>query len=241
MAERTVLVVMLGNTRWKWGVAVDGVLQDTAMGAYPLPDTLPSAERALVLSVVPAHTPDALRRLHERTGRVWTGEEARALVPVCYPHSRQFGEDRLALVAFGMMQDHPTVVLDAGTALTVNVVHPRRGLVAGAILPGFDLAFHALHTGTAALPDLRPAVPSPQARGCSTEEAIQVGVVEGLARGAFALGRRFLETLGLEDTRWWLTGGRAALLAPYVPDARTDPLLALKGAVWLVQQLEAAM
>ena len=238
MAERTLLVIILGNARWKWGWGVRGEMMETAAGAYPFPEELPRADRALVLSVVPPQTSAVVQRLVQRGTRVWTGKDVRPRLPVCYTHPEQLGEDRLALVAFGMQQPRPSVILDAGTALTVNVIHPHRGLLGGAILPGMDLAFRALHTGTAALPAVDPAPPPSDARGCSTEEALRVGVVEGLARGAHALGKRMIAHMGEKEVSWWLTGGRADLLRPYIPEAHVDPTLALKGAFGLLEKME---
>lgn len=147
----------------------------------------------------------------------------------------------------------PAVVVDAGTAITVDRIEPaaepggRLRFCGGAIAPGVGLSFRALRDGTGRLPRVRPdpgaSVP---ARGTNTADALRCGVVRGLA----GLVDRLVSDVGgvpwapgtvpepasgedgPERGRPWvvLTGGDAALLAPYLGHAvELDPDLMLRG------------
>lgn len=93
------------------------------------------------------------------------------------------GQDRLlaALAAFESLQQ-ACVVVDAGTAITVDFVDGEGVFQGGAIAPGLRMGLHALHDQTSALPlvELKPPGVSPF--GKNTERAMINGVVHG-ARG----------------------------------------------------------
>ena len=94
------------------------------------------------------------------------------------------GHDRAlaALAAFDAMKQ-AVVVVDAGTAITMDFVDGEGVFQGGAIAPGIRMALHALHEHTDALPDLefiKPATDDPFGR--NTAQAMINGVFHG-ARG----------------------------------------------------------
>jgi len=123
------------------------------------------------------------------------------------------------------------VVVDVGTAITVDLVSRQGAFLGGAILPGIGMSARALHNFTDLLPliDVSDLAGPPPALGTSTEQAMQ----SGLFWGAVGAIRQLVERLGREaggTPEVFLTGGAgpavAALLGPH---ARHVPHLTLAG------------
>lgn len=93
------------------------------------------------------------------------------------------GEDRLlnAAAAFDMLK-RACVVVDAGTAMTVDFIDGAGTFHGGAILPGAEMQLTALTRGTAQLPPVKFSAPE-EPIGHSTTQAMLVGVFHGM-RGA---------------------------------------------------------
>jgi type III pantothenate kinase len=103
------------------------------------------------------------------------------------------------------------VVVDIGTAMTVNVVSDDGVFLGGAILPGPYTAVQALAEHTASLPKIELRRPEHHI-GRSTEEAILSGVVYGTVGALRELTERYATELG----RWpqlVVTGGGSDLVA----------------------------
>jgi type III pantothenate kinase len=125
------------------------------------------------------------------------------------------GLDRL-YAARGAAELEPDgcVVLDAGTALTVDAVRTSEGRIeflGGAIAAGPGLLARALADGGAQLFEVDPAPPVP-ALGRDTRAALESGVVHGFRGAAAELSRRIGLESGLATTTRVLTGGAAEWL-----------------------------
>lgn len=150
-----------------------------------------------------------------------------------YSTPSTLGLDRIALAA-GAVRLYPgetVAVVDAGTAVTLDVVDSSPAFRGGRITAGMRLRFEALNRRTSALPLLDADGPMPMA-GDSTATAIRSGVVLGLADEITETFRQYKEKFGC--TRLILTGGDAALLsacinsripADHVPDLMARGLL----------------
>ena len=89
------------------------------------------------------------------------------------------GPDRLlASWAATILHGRPVIVVDLGTATTVDAVDADGFFLGGAILPGLGLAAHALAEGTARLPRVDLELPD-DAIGTDTATALQSGIVIG--------------------------------------------------------------
>jgi type III pantothenate kinase len=74
----------------------------------------------------------------------------------------QAGIDRLANVAAAINEiGFPAIVVDAGSAVTLEAVSADGVFLGGAILPGFGLQATALHSGTASLPEVTLSAATP--------------------------------------------------------------------------------
>jgi type III pantothenate kinase len=100
------------------------------------------------------------------------------------------GTDRLLNAAAAYDRLHQAcIVVDAGTALTVDFVDGEGTFHGGAIAPGAAMQLKALHEQTATLPELHFSAPDDDAFGRSTGQAMLNGVFHGM-RGAV---QRFVE------------------------------------------------
>jgi type III pantothenate kinase len=145
------------------------------------------------------------------------------------------GLDRLAAaVAANQLRDgRPAVVIDAGTAITVNLIGADGCFEGGVILPGFALTAKALAVGTDLLPlitaDLNADPPS--VVGKSTEAAIRSGLFWGNVGAVREIVERIASELH-ETPRVFVTGGDARRLAGFVSiEANYIPDLVLAGIV----------
>jgi type III pantothenate kinase len=149
----------------------------------------------------------------------------------------QVGADRLVnALAVQRLYGTPAVVVDFGTATTLDCVARDGAYVGGAIAPGLELGLEALAARTARLPRIELRAPD-RAIGRDTVSAIQSGAIFGyqaLAAGLLARVRHELadaDHLEPRDVKAVLTGGLSA--APWARaldgvDA-IDPDLTLKG------------
>jgi type III pantothenate kinase len=141
----------------------------------------------------------------------WVGRELELPIAVKTESPERTGVDRVLNVAAAYEQmGKACVVVDAGTAITVDVCNDQGEFLGGSIAPGASMMLDALHEKTAALPRVTLAKPE-KLVGRSTEEAISQGVYLAL-RG---LVREFTESCALELGAWpdiIATGGDAELL-----------------------------
>lgn len=97
-----------------------------------------------------------------------------------YRNPHEVGADRIAN-AIGATQLHPArdlLLVDFGTATTIEAVTASGDYLGGAILPGLGVAAESLATRTAKLPRIEIARPA-TALGRTTSESIQSGIFHG--------------------------------------------------------------
>ncbi|MFL5778740.1 MAG: type III pantothenate kinase [Chloroflexota bacterium] len=149
----------------------------------------------------------------------------------------EVGADRLVnALAAQRLYGTPAVVVDFGTATTLDCVAVDGAYVGGAIAPGLELGLEALAARTAKLPRIELRAPD-RAIGRDTVSAMQSGTVFGyLALTAGLLERVRLELAeahGIEpaEVKAILTGGLSA--APWARSLdgidAIDPELTLRG------------
>lgn len=142
---------------------------------------------------------------------VWIGKDIDLPIKVLTDQPEQTGIDRILTMAAAHEQlGKACVVVDAGTAITVNVCDDKGRFLGGAIAPGVKMQLDALHEKTALLPAVRFAAPS-DPWGKSTQQAILHGVYHGI-RG---MVKEIIENYATELGQWpelIATGGDAAVL-----------------------------
>jgi type III pantothenate kinase len=187
-------------------------------------------------SVVPAACPviEAAAREHFRKVIALRPQACLGL-RIDYPRPEEIGQDRLAN-AIGAQLRHgtPAIVIDMGTAVTLDVVSPDRGYEGGVIAPGLGLMTHYLHEKTAQLPVVeRSDWTVTAAIGKSTREAISIGCRRGfngmIAALIAPIRAELIARLGTAP-HLIAAGGDAQLLdAALFPGLRVDEDITLMG------------
>ncbi|WP_298221292.1 type III pantothenate kinase [Flavobacterium sp.] len=98
-----------------------------------------------------------------------------------YQSPKTLGIDRMVLASGAVLQypQRHRLVIDAGTCITYDFVNDQDQYLGGAISPGIRLRYEAMHQYTAKLPLLSATYPN-LFIGDTTEQAMHVGVVEGI-------------------------------------------------------------
>ena len=91
------------------------------------------------------------------------------------------GKDRLcaAIGAYSLYGGKPLLVIDAGTAITIDMVNENGKFMGGCISPGFRMRANSLNTFTGRLPlvELSYLPPFPPT---NTEAALNAGIINGV-------------------------------------------------------------
>lgn len=147
------------------------------------------------------------------------------------------GMDRLAAAVAAnhlRRKGAPAIVVDAGTAITVDAVDADGAFLGGTILPGFRMTAKALATDTDLLPfaDATFQGMPPDVIGNSTVAAIRSGIFWGATGAIRELVTRIGESLGGQP-QVFVTGGDAEMLTHFMPgEAVFVPELVLAGIAW---------
>jgi len=148
-----------------------------------------------------------------------------------YDDPAAVGADRIVnAVATGEHYGFPAIIVDIGTATTVEAVDGEGCYLGGAIFTGLYVALEALVARTAKLPGVDLEEEPPSAIATNTPDSIRSGFVYGYAGAIDALVRRLREELGQEDIRVVATGGPAGVIVRHCREIEEfDPNLTLKG------------
>ena len=204
----------IGNTLVKLAVFDDGRLVAQRCAERLLPsvlDDLLSGRRAAkaVVASTRGATGDAAETVRPFADYLleFTSQTP---VPIgnAYLTPETLGRDRLA-AAVGATVLYPgenVLIVDFGTAVTIDLVTADNTFRGGCISPGVTMRFRALHDYTAKLP-LCAATGGEGLSGLTTEEAIELGVMNGIAFEIEGYVTRMREKI--DGLRVIFTGGDA--------------------------------
>ena len=217
----------LGNTRLKlctWEIQADAsprIQESVSLGTGDRVEAarawLRTRACGVPIALVSVAGVDAKRALLQALQDIGPVSEPGHGLDVRCANPASVGLDRL-FAARGALAElgRDCIVVDAGTALTVDAVSAAEGGVfwGGSIAPGPDLLARSLASGAAQLPLVQPQVGA-HAMGSDTEEAIRAGVGLGFRGAARELAACLAREAGMEQAPVVLTGGaRAHLLEP---------------------------
>jgi type III pantothenate kinase len=148
-----------------------------------------------------------------------------------YDDPGSVGADRIVnAVAAGRHYGYPAIIVDIGTATTVEAVDGDGCYLGGAILTGLYVSLDALVSRTAKLPSVDLEEGPPRVIATNTPDSIRSGFIYGYAGAVDALIRRSREELGEDGIRVIATGGPAGVIVPHCREIEEfDPDLTLKG------------
>lgn len=148
-----------------------------------------------------------------------------------YSNPKEIGADRIAgaIGAVNLFPDTNIIVVDMGTATTVDCITAGKEYLGGAILPGLKISMDALANGTAKLPSVEIAKPD-HVCGSTTVEAIQSGLFYGNAGAIKELCYLYQKNIFKgEKTVIIGTGGFSRLFEEYNLFQTISPELVLLG------------
>ncbi|MHC5024689.1 MAG: type III pantothenate kinase [Planctomycetota bacterium] len=233
-----IIAIEIGNSRIHLGQFLDGKLQQSS--GFDHEETTEIVQMVVGWWTAVAGRPQAailLASVHEematRLASAISGQLSVEIyrvgddLPV--PIGRQLspetitGVDRLlnAAAAYDRLQQ-ACIVVDAGTAVTVDFIDGEGTFHGGAIAPGAAMQLQALHEHTASLPELRAAAPDDEAFGRSTAQAMLHGVFHGIRGLVWKLVEIYAERYGAYP-QVIATGGDAELL--FADDALVDRIV----------------
>ncbi|MBU0550195.1 type III pantothenate kinase [Myxococcota bacterium] len=195
---------------------------------------------AILSSVVPTLTDTWVRMSRRYFGvrcRV-VGPGLKTGMPILYDNPHEVGADRIVNAVAAYQRYHcGLIVVDLGTATTLDVVTPKGEYLGGAICPGVRISNDALFDNAARLPRVEFAKPR-SAIGRNTVHSVQAGMYYGYVSLIDGLVTRMRAELSF-PCKVIATGGLASSIAD---DSETieevDELLTLEG-LWLLAERNA--
>lgn len=234
------VVVDVGNSRIKWGLCADGAVRSTCS----LPPDEPAAwmrqwelwtgarGQWVVTGVHPPRRDQFTAWLRECGQQVRLLDDPKELpLRVLLARPDHVGVDRLldAVAANSRRREgYSAVIIDAGSAVTVDSIDGNGAFVGGAILPGLRLMAKALHDYTALLPLIPPPEKPPAVPGTDTPSAMALGIFWAVGGGILALLGEY-KSYCRSDIDLFLTGGDGERLQLALPEAYFWPEMTLEG------------
>jgi type III pantothenate kinase len=238
------LLVDIGNARIKWALQ-DGdswtsgtplLRQNKAFKdlARPAWKELETPQRVVVSSVAGSEYD---KSVHTWVKRRWKlapeflqATDSQCGVTNAYKEPTRLGNDRWAyLLAAHAAARAPTIIVDCGTAITVDAITADGRHLGGLIAPGMELMASSLATKAPCIEILDRESHDIALLGSSTE----VGVTGGVLYTAVSLVDRVFQDLRDElgrNARLLITGGDAERIAPLLTTKPViEPELVLKG------------
>ena len=139
------------------------------------------------------------------------------------------GSDRIVIAVAALLEYAPPLLLvDLGTATTIEVVDQGNTYLGGAIMPGVRVSAEALSSRAAQLPGIQLDRPR-RLIGKNTVECMRSGIMYGAAAMLDGMIERMEEELG-KSTTVVATGGMAQFVAPLCKrEMKVEKDLLLKG------------
>ncbi len=136
-----------------------------------------------------------------------TGLDIRMDVP------SQVGSDRIVIAVAALAKySAPLILIDMGTAITIEAVEENRVYAGGVIMPGARTALDALTSHTAQLPGISLETPG-RVVGKNTVDCMRSGIMYGTASMIDGMIDRMQEELG-HPSKLVATGGLSPLIIP---------------------------
>jgi len=251
-ADAPLIAVDVGNTRTKFGLFTSEVSTALPEPASVLRLSSHASEYAELKAFLGTHQAHELRWNigsvnRAAAGRLidWLREVGAAERIVLLAHDDlpltvrldrpdMVGIDRLlAAVAANHLRvpERSAVVVDLGTAVTVDLVGPDGAFLGGAIMPGVDISARAMHAFTDVLPlvDVSGLDEPPAVLGRSTTEAMQSGLYWGALGGVRELIARYTELTGAAPQVFLSGGAASSVVRPLAASATVVAELTLAG------------
>ena len=125
----------------------------------------------------------------------------------------QVGSDRIVIAVAALAEyEAPLILMDLGTATTIEVVEPGNTYIGGVIFPGVKISLDALTSRAAQLPGISLDKPK-KVIGKNTVDCMRSGMMYGTASMIDGIIDRITEELG-HSSKVIATGGLAQFITP---------------------------
>ena len=189
LEERIILnlIIEQGNTATKVAVFnYEEMLVSSVYESFQVSDLIPFLQKYPIekgiMSTVAAHDDELIAFLKSNLRYfVCLNEQLRLPVTIQYDTPQTLGKDRVAAVvgAQFLQPGRDVLVIDAGTAITYDMLEASGVFIGGNISPGMTMRFRSLNQFTKRLPMVKEQGNIPFL-GTSTDSAILAGVVNGI-------------------------------------------------------------
>jgi len=188
-------------------------------------------EKIIVVNVVPKESKrvvDALRRIIGKKILV-VGRDIDSGIKNKYRRPGQVGQDRLVNARAGYeLYGGGVIIVDFGTAITIDVVNKKGEYLGGVIAPGVETSYKTLSERAALLPKMRIKKPK-GVLGRDTHSSMVSGAVYGFSGLCDGIVKRLKDGY-CKGAKVIATGGLSSLIGPYCETVdKMDPELTLKG------------
>ncbi|MCC6068825.1 type III pantothenate kinase [Ferrovum sp. PN-J185] len=218
------LALDIGNTRIKWGLREKNTWLKQG-------DLLTENSHDLLHALIQTHSPQAVHLAnvshHDLTLlltnisqqlsvpiQVLTGESALPPLVNLYYHPKQLGVDRwLSLFAARQFMTGPILVVNSGTATTIDALDSHNQFLGGVIIPGITMMEQALNLGTA---NINASQGHNVAWPRNSADALTRGAIEATIGAIKERYNEFRELVGLSTVTLVISGGNRSLLSSHL-------------------------
>jgi type III pantothenate kinase len=240
----TTICLDFGNTRLKAAVFCNGQLQEVVLLNQDVNQQLlelldrTGAQHSILSSVV-EHDQSVEQLLSSKTKfhKLSHTSKLPFTIPVGKPET--VGTDRLAIAAavVHLFPGKNNLAIGLGSCITYNFINQQHELIGGAISPGMEMRFKAMHHFTAKLPLVEAEWNVPLI-GYDTKTNLQTGVVLGIAKEIDGMIDAYEERFG--NFNALLTGGDLGIFEPHLKNKIfADPEIIFKG-LYAISQINNA-
>ena len=169
----------------------------------------------IISSVVPPVFNSVLTGVRKFTGKqpMVVGPGIKTGLNIQMDNPSQVGSDRIVIAVAALAEyEPPLILMDLGTATTIEVVDRGNTYLGGCIIPGLRISLEALTSRAAQLPGIQLDRPK-RVIGKNTVDCMRSGIMYGTAAMLDGMIDRVEEELG-RSTTVVATGGMAQFVVP---------------------------
>ncbi|SJZ32449.1 type III pantothenate kinase [Sediminibacterium ginsengisoli] len=231
---QTTVCFDFGNTRLKCAVFKGREIAEIITLENDGPETIQALldtwkPQKSILSSVIRHSETLEKQLADQTRFHKLGHTSRLPMSTPVGKPETIGADRLALcaAAVDLFPQQHNLVIALGTCITYNFINNQHQFLGGAISPGMNMRFRAMHEQTALLPLVKAEMHFPLV-GYDTKTNMLSGVILGMAKEIDGIIDEY--ALKYSNFNVLLTGGDMGFFVSHLKKRIfADPYLIFKG------------
>ena len=229
--KNNVLLIDIGNSSLKWAITGSNGLSDMSQQLYPKDISgtffincwrdLEQPDEVVVSCVAQDAVWQALEKACDdlwniKVQKVNSAKEEFGLINA-YEKVSSLGSDRWCAMLGGLHQSTSAfIVINAGSAITVDVVNKSGQHLGGYIVPGINMMKKSLglHTAQVQIEEIRDVLPA-LSLGRSTEDCVEAGI--HLSIGKFIEAVFEKESKQMNECQAFVSGGDAKVISDLLP------------------------